>query len=130
MVKRKDVYYYLLKAFENLGYKVNDKYQEAMQPGECVIVIDHMDFEQITTMDYEAMIYYKIILVMEDPSELPYEIVRIIGNTQDYIEKSGAPDCTSFKYGQPYTDNNHFGNTIRVEIPADIRTIIQIYKET
>lgn len=129
MVKRKDVYYYLLKSFENLGYKVNDKYQESLQPGECVIVVDHIDVEQTSNMSYYVMVYYKIIFEMQDPSELVYEIIRIIQNTQDFIEKSAGEVCTSFKYGQPYTDNNHFGNTIRVELPADTKMYVNIYQE-
>ena len=129
VVTRKDVRFYLMKALQNMGYKVNDTYQESLQPGELSVVYDHIDFEQETTHEYFARMYMHIIMDLDNSEDLPYTIMKIIGKTQAYIEKSGAPDCTSFKYGQPYTDNGSFGNTIRVIIPAEWFTYINIYEE-
>lgn len=129
MVTRKDVRFYLMKSLQNLGFKVNDKYQDAYAPGELAVVYTSVDFSQETTHEYLAHMIMNIIIDIDNSEELPYLVMKIIGTTQEYVENSGAPNCTSFKYSQPYTDNSHFGNTLRVIFPCEWYTYINIYKE-
>jgi len=115
-IRKKDCKYYVERGLEKLGYRVNSFTQEQLPKNECVVLYTDFKFNVDTTESYYGDIYITINFNVDDNLELPYAIIEIIANVTQYLEESGAPWCTSFRFLKPRITNS--GNTSYVELPA------------
>jgi hypothetical protein len=97
--RRKDVKYYVEEGMRNLGYKAHSNYVEKLGEAECSVVFADFDNNIDTQESYWDYVWLKIIFSVLDNNEVPYKIVEILRYVTKFVEDSGAPNCTSFEFG-------------------------------
>jgi hypothetical protein len=97
--RRKDVKYYVEQAMRELNYTTNSNYTNELSENECTVVYSDFENNVDTQESYWDLIWLKVIFNVNDNNEVPYKIREILRFVTDYVEKSGAPNCTSFMFG-------------------------------
>ena len=114
--RQRDVKMAVEEGLKQLGYTVYPQDTGYLQPMECVVRYTGYDHEIITTESYWDSVEIVILYNEDNNNEMPIHIVEILENVTKYVEDSGVPSCTSFKFTRviPYPN----GESTRVEIYA------------
>lgn len=115
-VSKKDCKYYVEEGMRKIGWKVNSNLQEKYAEKECAVIYNSFDNNLDTNMSYWDYAWIKIIFDLNDNAQLPDYITEILHEITSYVEKSGAPNCVSFVFGNVQTFA--FGTSTRVEMNA------------
>jgi len=116
VVRKQDCKYFVERGLERLGYKVNAYLQEKLEKNECSVIYTKVDYKVETTGSYYGDVYISIIYNCDNNNELPYSIIEIYDNITRYLEESGAPWCTSFRFLKPIFKN--YADTTNIELQA------------
>ena len=97
--RRKDVKYYVEEAMRKLNFQTNSNYVNEMGENECTVIHSDYDSNIDTQESYWDTVWLKIMFNVADNGEVPYTISRVKKFVTNYVEESGAPNCTSFYFG-------------------------------
>ena len=112
--RRRDVKMAVEDAMNELGYDTNPQDTGSLGPRECVVRYSGFNHEIDTNESYWVGLEILILLNIDNNNEIPYQIVEILENVTDYVERSATPNCTSFKFTRviPYPN----GESTRIEL--------------
>lgn len=112
VTRRKDCKYYVERGLEKLGYSVNDRLQEKLAQNECTVTYTGCREAIDTTESYYGPFEMCITFQVDDNNEIPYMIMEIMPSITKYVEDSGAPWCTSFRFSK--TEVRQLGGTTSI----------------
>lgn len=88
------------EAMKELGYTVNNRKQEYMQPKECVVLNWSVPFDLETQQSYWVEPEIAVIFTCEDNNSMPFEVCEVIENVTAHLdaENNFVDESTSFYF--------------------------------
>lgn len=106
-------------AMKSLGWNAFPADTNNLGPKDCIVRWTNYTFDLLTQESYWGTPEICITFNIENNNELPYIIDEILVNVTDYVESSGAANCTSFKFTHSVVQP--LGELTTVELYADIQ---------